>query len=302
MKTNYTSFVYTFIALIVMTAFPGCKKSEDGPETVKPKKKNLNITILADLSDRIAATENPQQPEKDTAAILTIVKTLKLYMEKKGIQHSEDRIKVVFYPSSNAEALTLAARNLKINFADFQGPDRRDKYEKTDSIYSVNLGMLYSFASNAGKFSGSDLFNFFRHRVKDDCISEDTAAFTDVLVILTDGYLYQKDFMYREGNRFSYIAPHTEQIAVFRNTLDWEKKFESEDYGLVPAKVSLPGLHILALEFAPYKGNTIDLEIMKKYWFKWFQEMNIPAENIKIAGTDTPALTEDIIINYFSRF
>lgn len=286
-----------FIASLPL--FTGCDETTS-KTTGADQFANLNITILIDLSDRISAAKNIEQIERDVECIKSVVNAFKAFVNTKGTVHSEDRIKVVFYPNNLNPHLEEIASALSIDLGETEFKNRREVYEAVDSVYSYNLERLYSVASSAGSFSGSDIFNFFRHRVLDDCVDE-RDNFRNILVILSDGYMYHKNSTVQSGNRFSYILQSSEHVRIFRSNSGYAGLFDRENYGFINTGNMLAGLKILALEFAPYRDYPFDFDIQKLYWEKWFREQGIKKGDFKIVKSDMSALNKPIIKNFILK-
>lgn len=284
------------IGLIVFLVSSGDTAPAETP--VMPSHDNYNITILLDLSDRISGKKNPDQHIRDAAVIRQVVSELKRHIHNKGIARTKDRIKVVFYPHVNDMKAAELAGALSFDFGAAKGSTRKKMFKEIDSIYGNNLTELYRMASNAGVFAGSDIFNFFKHRAADDCIAQGE-GYKNILVLLTDGYMYNASSKRQERNRYSYIGPEAPHVKIFRNNPHWENVFREGDYGFIPAAKDLAGLHILAVEFAPAVNRPIDYDIMLKYWQKWFDEMNIPEKNRKFIKSDLPSLNAALVQNFF---
>lgn len=299
MKSAIQFFSFFFIVITILT---GCKngKKDSGGNSETVAHTNYNITILLDLSDRISAIKNPDQAEKDIAAILRVVHAMKKGMDKKGVFAANDCIKVVFYPNHFNSTIQSIAKALDIDFAELEIDEKRKMHSALDSIYRNNLTQLYNIASSAGYFNGSDIFNYFRHRATDDCISDEPNTI-NVLVVVTDGYMYFANSIYQKGNRYSFIGPNAPHVSKFRKNPNWQSDFTNGDYGFLSAGVTLKQLHILALEFAPWGPYTDDYDIMKAYWSKWFDEMQVSKDNYKILKTDLPSLNEKLIDRFFAR-
>lgn len=272
--------------------FYGCDKGKAA--TTPERYANLNVTILLDLSDRISKTKNPEQTLRDTAAVMQIVRSFKKFVRSKGIAHTEDKIKVIFYPQGSQSLIHRTAAELSVDFSAMEGSDKRYAYETHDSIYSNGLSRIYDAASSASSFDGSDIFSFFRYRAADDCIEggKDTK---NILVILSDGYLYHRDNKIKEGNRYSYIGPQAPHLTMFRGKENWEKSFDEGGYGLIATGVTLENLSVLVLEVNPAAGHVRDYEIIHKYWGSWFEEMGISNQKYKIVQSDLPSQNAPII-------
>lgn len=290
-----------FIAMFTLF-FIGCstETNTSNESADSSSYKNLNISILIDLSDRISAVKNPGQADKDIKSIGFVVESLKKFMSSKGTINSEDKIRVIFYPSSDNKLYQEIAENLIIDFSQFDIPQRRAMFNNIEKLYKEQLERLYAVASRSSQYKGADLFNYFKHRVMDDCIIEDK-EYENILVLITDGYLYHTNSKFNIGNRYSFIGPIADQIRTFRNSANWEKRFEEQDYGFVTIKNDLSRLKILALEFAPVVNYPIDFDIQHKYWSKWFDEQNVGRKNYKIVKTDVPSLNKEIIVSFMNK-
>lgn len=260
--------------------------------------KNLNLTILIDLSDRISIKKNPDQVEKDLYIINSVLNSFKKFLYHKGVVQSDDKIKVIFYPINNNSILQETADSLYIDFEQIDLMERKQVFASLNDLYNRNLKKIYSIASRANSYPGSDLFNYFKHRVVDDCILLDN-RFINVLVILTDGYLFDENVKYNYGNRYSYLAPLAQHITQFRKMKNWENLFNQKDYGLIKIDNDLSRLNILIAEFNPPKAHPEDFDIIKKYWSKWLIEQNVNKSNFKILKTDLNYLNSSIIQKFF---
>lgn len=288
------------ILLIILIA--GCSGNDNSSEKSFQDNgyKNLNVTILLDLSDRISLAKNPDQPEKDINIILTVVDNFKKFLSQKGVVNSEDKIKMIFYPTLNYDLYESIADSLNIDFSNYEFHQRKKIFSALSGIYSKNLRMLYNQASKAKVYDGSDLFNYFKHRVSDDCIINDS-NYINILVILTDGYIYQKNSMYQSKNRFSYLTPESENIKCFRKSNKWEDEFNKNDFGLIKVENNLSELKILVAEINPASSSPKDFDIMKRYWSKWFGEQNVSKENYKILKTDVTTINKNLVNKFFTN-
>lgn len=286
--------------LLYLVLFSGCENegSKSANNTESNKYNNLNVTILLDLSDRISVRKNPDQPDKDIAVILTVLDNFKKFLSKKGVVNSEDKIKVIYYPIINYEKYRRVSDSLNIDFGKLDFPDRRKMYTKISDLYLRNLKELYSLASSAKSYEGSDLFNYFKHRVVDDCIINDS-NYINILVILTDGYIYHKNCKFKIKNRYSYLIPEAEHVKCFRNIPNWKEVFEKNDYGLIKINNDLSKLNILIAEVNPIYHSPIDYDIIKLYLSKWLEEQNMKKDNYKILKTDMASINKNIINNFF---
>ncbi|MEG8945782.1 hypothetical protein [Rosettibacter firmus] len=295
--------IIKILLLLYVSLFMSCSENETNKkknESQRYNYKNLNVSILLDLSDRISSKLNPEQAEKDIYIISYVIDAFKNYLNKKGVVQSDDKIKTIFYPSQNYYIYQEIADSLNIDFGRLEFKQRKIMFEKISQLYNDQLKKLYSFATKSKVYDGSDLFNYFKHRIVDDCISRDT-NFINILVILTDGYIYHKNSMYNSGKRFSYLIPRAEHVRAFRNLENWEEVFDREDYGLIKLNNDLSNLYILVTEMNPSENSPKDFDILKKYWSKWFEEQNMKPDQYKILRTDLNTLNRDLIYNFFQK-
>ena len=68
---------------------------------------------------------------------------------------------------------------------------RKEVYDSITDLYSKNLENIYQETIETSAWEGSDIWRFFKDDVKDFCIEKDT-TYRNILIILTDGYLYHK--------------------------------------------------------------------------------------------------------------
>lgn len=289
------------IVFISTNCISNYEKSDDALNKSANKKfKQLNVTILLDLSDRISQQKNPGQADKDISIILNIVDNFKKYLNVKGVALSRDRIKLVYYPLLNFPQIKDITDSLNINFENLGIIERKAVFNNIDRMYLDNLKRLYSIFSNMPEYNGSDLFSYFKHRVVDDCITLDE-DYINLLVILSDGYLYSYNNKFKIENRFSYIGPLSTHLTQFRNNPHWERRFNDEDYGFIKIENDLSNLLIIAAEFNPEAKYPIDFDILKKYWSKWFEEQNVQKSNFIILRTDHISQNKNVIEAFFKK-
>ncbi len=261
--------------------------------------RQLNINILWDLSDRIDPQTNPASPEhyeRDIEVIKSITSFFKRDMEKRGAYKAKGRIKVFFTPAPANTRINAIAGNLSCDLSSYTGDGankkKKEVYDSIESRFSKNANEIYQITllNNKGKkqWDGSDIWRFFKNDVKEYCI-DPSGNYRNILVILTDGYLFHKDSKDKQGNRTAYILP--EILKPFRNNPGWQNAFTKGDYGLITSRSDLQGLEILVLEISPSKEYKNDEDIIKAYLGKWFEEMGVSKSNYECYNTDLPAYT-----------
>jgi hypothetical protein len=254
--------------------------------------KQLNITILLDLSDRIIQPMQPTQSERDIQAVKNIVNCFKKKMENDGTILTKGKIRIVFEPIPMDPEINNIAKKLNIDISNFTTKDKKKIYDSIEYNFESGLRKIYEMTINTRKWLGSDIWGFFKYNAKKICIDKDT-MYRNILVIITDGYLYEEGSRYRDKNRTSYLTSVFIQNEGLRN-LKWKEKFDKGDYGYINSGETYNNLEILVLEINPY--DIIDEDIIRAYLDKWFSEMKI--KRWEIIKTDLPENNKSIISDF----
>ena len=175
-----------------------------GSETaVVSIEKQINLSVLWDLSDRIDPLTNPAVPqhyERDLEIIKTIAGVFKDDMGKKGAYKAKGKIRVFFTPTPDNEKINTIAGNLvyDLSVSKAEGANKKKKeiYDSIQDRFARNSKEIYQLTIETNKdkkqWEGSDIWRFFKNDVKDYCI-EPGNSYRNVLIILTDGYIYHRD-------------------------------------------------------------------------------------------------------------
>lgn len=306
MKSIFTLISVSLLLLLINSCNQGDDKqtSGNGQNGLNANQiKGLNINILLDLSNRISTELNPEQIMRDKESIKCILNefTKKIETRKSDLRKINDKLTVFFNPEPTNPVIAKLTENLCIDFSRFNNlpieqsiKEKRNLLLKYNDNFNHSLDSLYALASKDNKYFGSNIFDFFKDEVKNKCIKE---GYTNVLIIVTDGYMYWKNADRKVGNRFNYIERNEDHIKVFRNNPNWENEFEEKDYGFMKTNQNLEGLEILVLEISPEKED--DFQILKKYWTKWFGEMK--AKRYDMFKTGQPVHTKDMILKFFEK-
>ena len=281
----------------------GASTNQQEGNKLVAKTKQLNINILLDLSDRIDPNINPKQPgqkQRDISAIMVLCQAFKTNVNAFNAFKTQAKIKVFFHPEPNDVEIARIAKDLNVSCKAGNSPEaaKRNKllYQNIDSQFSRGLNEIYDLATKSGKYPGSNIFRFMKDEIN-NCV-EDTNIFRNVLIIFTDGYVYDQNEKYQQGNRYSYIEKSFDHLNRFRNRELLINEFDKKDYGLIKVNDHLGSVEVLVLELSPPKENPIDVDILKKYWAKWLNEMGV----IKSAlyPTGQPVHTEKHISDFIS--
>lgn len=272
-------------------------KTDDIKISKKIEKSNLNISILLDLSDRINPKKYPnlsmEYYERDLGYITAIAKAFEKHMLTKKTREINDKIQLFVDPEPLDKALNSKIATLKKQFNKHNAT--KEYIGETADTYTTICREIYEKAIADGKFIGSDIFGFFKNKITNYCIDND---YRNIVFILTDGYMFHKDYRIRDKNKTSYLTPKT--IKNFRlNTNSWQTKFEKGSYGFLPIHQNVENLEVLVLGINPSKNNPHENDVLDAYWNKWLLEMNV--KNYEIKSADLPTHLEDVIRNFINE-
>ncbi|MEN3323692.1 hypothetical protein VP395_08130 [Mariniflexile soesokkakense] len=266
--------------------------SSDCPKYILDQKENnLNISILLDLSDRI---EEAKIKEKDSAYLSSLSKVFVDHVKHKKLILLEDRIQLFFNPEPSDTDINNIAKELKVVFTK---QSYKTQIEETVSLYALKPSQLYDLAKKdaikAGGYPGSDIWSFFKYNAADYCID---TCHRNILIILTDGYMYHNKAVMKEKNRTSYLTPNSLN-ALKLNKGNWKDEMEKKDLGFIPATTHLNDLEVLIIGITSRNDeNPYSYEIIEAYWNKWFDDMGV--KKYKIKNADIPSSIEKVISDF----
>ncbi|QGK72722.1 hypothetical protein [Flavobacterium sp. SLB02] len=291
--------IFTIMAMffLVVSTF-SCKKESYKEETEVPVKSTVsedyNISILLDLSDRISLEKNPNPTmeyyQRDLGYIKSVSEAFTQHLKSKRIRQINDKMQLFFNPEPLDAAINTIAQNLRISID--KNNASKELLNSINSDYASQTSKIYESAIKDNKYVGSDIWSFFDSKVKDQCIEN---KYRNILIILTDGYMFYETTVMKEGNRTTYITPELIRKNGL-NTKDWDKKFDEQDFGFIKANDDLSNLEVLVLGINPDKKNPYEEKVIRAYWSKWFTEMKIT--NFEIKNADLPSNMEKIIKDF----
>ena len=301
MKQINTTFL---VLLVILTA---CK--EDSKEysvdieerTDKTLKRNsndnLNISFLLDLSDRISPDEHPNSAmeyyQRDVAYIKSVSEAFDTHLRGKKVRAMNDKIQLYFDPEPSNQNINTISNNLKYNI------NRKNVtlsvLDEIKNNYATSPKAIYDLAIADNKYVGSDTWRFFKSKVNDYCIEEN---YRNILVVLTDGYIYHKNTKIKEDNLTTYLTPSFIR-EVKLNNKNWEAKINDQQFGFIPAAHDLSNLEILVLGINPDNKNPYEEDLIKKYWSDWFDAMKVGRYQIKTSAlpSNMDKIIKDFILN-----
>jgi hypothetical protein len=261
-----------------------------GPVT--PNSKQLNLTILLDLSDRIDPQQNPAQPahyQRDSSLISYFTNYFIEQMKAKGTYMSKGKMRIIFYPTPKDPGINETAQKLNIDLTQMDVKGKKNVYETLPTTVASNISSVYNTVITQASWPGSDICRFFKRDVDYMAIEKDS-NYRNLLVIFTDGYLYHPDSKEQKRNRYSYLLPQLLDQYKLRNDNDWSDKIDKLDFGLINDRADLDRLEVLVLEVNASEKHKNDEDIIRKVLGKWLSEMKV--KKWEIFNSDLPSNTE----------
>jgi hypothetical protein len=286
---------------LLLISFFSCKEEpkNDEKETVtkNPAAENYNISILLDLSDRISLEKNPnltmEYYQRDLGYIKSISEAFTQHLKAKRIRQIDDKMQLFFNPEPLDSEINLISENLKIVIN--KNNVSKDFLNSINENYASKTSKIYNSAIKDDNYIGSDIWNFFDTKVQDQCLED---KYRNILIVLTDGYMFHENTVVTEGKRTSYITPELIRKNGL-NTQNWKKEFDEQDFGFIKIEDDLSNLEVLVLGINPDKKNPYEEKVIKAYWTKWFTEMNI--KHFEIKNADLPSNMDKIIQDFILK-
>lgn len=297
MKPNIKLTIILLISTITFSCKNDTADTNKGPTKTKDVSENLNISLLLDLSDRISPTKYPNPTMeyylRDVGYINSISEAFTEHIRSKKVIKAHDKIQLFFDPTPLNPEINKISQDLKIEIN--KGNVSKELIKNIKTIYANNPLKIYNLAINDGNYVGSDIWRFFKTKINDYCVEK---KYRNILVILTDGYIYYKSTQMREGNLTTYLTPES----IKSNKLDsseWNKKIINQKLGFLKANNDLSNLEILVLGINPNPKNPYEEDVIKIYWTNWFQAMKV--KRFDIRSSDLPSNMDKVIKDFISK-
>lgn len=244
---------------------------------ITPANKPLNITIYLDLSDRLTRDLQPNQKKRDIAIVNKFIQTFKDACVKDKIIRTKNHIRVVFYPSPNSSEIATLASALDVDMAKLKGKEKKKALQEMDARFNNSLSQIYDETLKAKKWIGSDIWGFFSNKKVDELSMRNGCR--NIIVVLTDGYLFHTNNKIKNGNAYSYVLPQT---------------LQNPKSSLIIKRKGLSNLEVLMLEVNPYDPKVHDK--MQSVLQNWFKGMGV--KRFVVSETDLPSNTATVIENF----
>lgn len=254
----------------------------------KNTKNNLNISVLLDLSDRISYSN---QTQNDLKHIQNVSRIFKNHVMKKNLNRLEDHLQVFFEPDPSPSKTDEVITKLKFDITSKTNKATINSIEKN---YNEFPPKLYEWAHKAEHTKkGADIWRFFKDDVTEYCIEE---CHRNILIILTDGYLYHEGSTLKKGKRTTRINQKLLSSDALKKQ-DWKTIIDKNNMGILWEEGKLKDLEVLVLGIDKHNNKNPNAEdIIKYYWSNWFTEMGVRKFKIKRAGK--PANLKKVIYDF----
>ena len=232
------------------------------------KAQNLNISFLLDLSDRIDPKKNPDFYQRDLGYIKSIEMAFVNHVKGKKIMLLNDQMQVFFDPIPKIPNINELSQQLKVSFN-----PRTNKKDilSVDNVYSQTSSKIYLHTIKENNYVGSDIWKFFKNNVQNYCIKDKQR---NILVILTDGYIYHQNSKFLDKGKSSYITPAFIQSKKLISS-DYRAIMKKNNLGFISFPYNLKDLEIIVLGINPSKQNPYEEDVIKQYWADWFTAMKV---------------------------
>lgn len=282
MKPRLLIGVSIFLIAIIVTK----------PINAQQNVQNLNISFLLDLSDRINPKKNPGSYQRDLQHIKSVESAFINHLKTKKVLLLNDQMQIFFDPIPKIQNINNLSERLKINI---NAKSSKKDILNVDEVYSSIPSIIYKQTIKDNHYVGSDIWRFFKNNVRDYCIR---SKYRNILIIITDGYMFHPKSKIIEGGKSSYITSDflsTKKLI----TSNYQSLMKKNNFGFIPFPYNLKDLEILVIGINPLSQNPYEEDVIKKYWSDWFRAMKV--KKFYLQTTDLPAsidpMIQEIILN-----
>lgn len=250
----------------------------DTTEIAKNSDLPLNISIYLDLSDRIVRDLTPSQSERDSAIVMLATEYIKQHAVAKKILPAKDKIKIFFYPTPNIQKIALLSNDLDLDLSTIKPQSKKQCLLDFQAKFASSIHEIYSETINQSKWVGSDIWGFFNKPIDTYCIKE---GYRNILIVLTDGYIFHVNNKIKDGENYSYILPQT---------------LKNPNSGLIVSRKGLENLEVLFMEINP--TDPVQQSQMESIIENWLKGMGV--QKYYIGETDMPSNTKMILDKFIN--
>lgn len=231
-----------------------------------------NVTVYLDLSDRIIREMVPSQTEYDSIAINAVFSQFLNHLIKgKKIAIAKDCFRIIVEPTPQLPKINEMVGSLNIDLSAALPPEKKKILNKTREVFPSTISQIYDKTLDEKNWVGCDIWGFFSDKRMVDklCIRP---GYRNIIVVITDGYLFDTNHKKKEGNAYSYVT---------HEVLKANPKMS-----LICQRNGLQDLEVLMLCVNPFNKN--EGELLTHILDNWFNAMEVGKVEIYTNGTNTP--------------
>lgn len=248
----------------------------------------VNISVFLDLSDRLDSTRNGDFPvsqmARDTAIVNALVDYFVATCVKHKITENKNHFQILFHPTPKTSDIASLAANLNIDMSKISTPaDKKKRLIAMKDDFSRSLSQIYEQTLRDRVWIGSDIWGFFCNKnakVDNLCLRK---GYRNIMVILTDGYIYHEDNVQQDDSSYSY---------VLSNLID-----NVPDLSLMAPRKGLDSLEVMMLEINP--GKPVMQSKLISVLEAWLKDMGV--KRYVVSETGMPSDTRTIIDNFLTE-
>jgi hypothetical protein len=269
-------------------------------QPVRQSRPDYHILVVLDLSDRIDQRHSTQVT-RDKAVLSALLDFYESLVRERFFVASKDsfQIAIATQPVPYRLLIESIGDSLRIDMRSIRAADRVRVFASRRTELMNSVDRLYDRAARIERFPGADLWGFFRDHLSTYLSAE--AGSKNVVVVLTDGYIEfeRSEIPYRQrhGNRADYmmVDPFTSGAVPFA-------RFDRDDYGLLSVSLGekfRSNTSVLVLEACSKQPlSPRELEVVQKYWSKWFDEMGLSGKNMFLTNEATLAHVREVVHDF----
>lgn len=281
---QFAVFVCAISLLFITTSCGGEKISdESGSNThtskTDPARMPLNLSVYLDLSNRLTRDVVPSQSDRDKALIAYLIEKFKERCKRDKAKECANHFQVFFYPTPADPKIAELANDLDCDFGKMDVGAKNEAMNSIDEKFNTALDQIYSTTLENKYWIGCDIWSFFStNKIDHMCIRP---GFRNILVILTDGFIYHMDNVNKIDGTYTYIPANV----------------QSPDHTLNVKRKGLSNLEVLVMEVNPMKPQ--QFQTLSDIWSNWLSSMEV--NHFEIVDTDIPNNNKQVIQNFLQQ-
>lgn len=267
------------LLFVLATAMILCSCTAESQKKQSPIDKPWNVSVYLDLSDRLTKGNGEPQTLRDTAIISNIIQLYVNNVVRHKIVLCDDKFQIFFYPTDGIQNASAISNSLKVDLEQYTQTPAQKKEILLNMHQDImqNVTAIYEGTLQNKKWLGSDIWGFFKNKIKISCVRE---GYRNILVVLTDGYIYHANSKVTNGNEYSYLL---------------QSNITKPGTKLIKCNDGLEDLEVLFLEINPTQFN--HTEKMQNIIGAWMEDMGV--QHYEVIETDVTANITPAIVNFF---